>query len=101
MVTTETEYHFLVEHQKGLNNNQKYWIGGSTRAKGNIMFSYYFPYEKGAGEMGINVSVLMPLQIQTVFNNAYFIQALILCMLHQSISPMTMKTFRLLLVQIN
>ena len=53
MVTSETEYDFLVEHQNGFNNYQKYWIGGSTRAKGNIMFSYYLPYEKGAGERGI------------------------------------------------
>ena len=69
MVTSENEYNLLVEHQNRFEQNQKYWIGGSTRAKGNIMFSYYLPYEKGAGEMGINICVLIPLQIQTVFNN--------------------------------
>ena len=67
MVTSETEYHFLVEHQKGLNNSQSYWIGGSTRAQGNIMFSYYLPYEKGTGEMGINISVLVPLKVYTLY----------------------------------
>ena len=51
ILTSKAEYDFLVGHQKELNKYKNYWIGGSSRVKGNIPFSYYLSYDKGSGEM--------------------------------------------------
>ena len=35
---------------KELNNNQSFWVSGTTRTTGDIGFSNYLPYEIGTGE---------------------------------------------------
>ena len=50
MINSKTEYEFLVAKHKELNNNQSFWVSGTTRTTGDIGFSNYLPYEIGTGE---------------------------------------------------
>ena len=49
IINSEIEHALILEKQKILNNNQSYWIAGSTRTIGDIDYVHYRPYEAGAG----------------------------------------------------
>ena len=105
ILTSKAEYDFLVGHQKELNKYKNYWIGGSSRAKGNIPFSYYLSYDKGSGEMLFPTKVwclliFMPYTATRISKKSLFVQIFIQYLyLHKNLSPRIMETCSLSQVQ--
>ena len=101
ILSSEAEFNFIMENQRGLSNIQSYSIGGETRAMGNIDFIHYVPYPIAGGEniYLIYLWFLMAFVLGAALfpRIVQFVQVLQSLFQHNKTSSMIMTTFNLLL----